>query len=207
MCTDIQTWGDYTADDVILLAALSAKWSNQDAIDRAVTAAAGGDKDAALAGWRLTRLVPFNPVDKKTLAEAVAPDGKALSTAKGAPQVIRDMLPAGAAAARAAVDAYIAERASRGLRSLGIAASLDGGASWTLVGLLSLLDPPREDSADTIRTCRHELGVTVKMVRSGQHAACNHTLSHVLICLACIGSAPSCWHLALALLRAHSSPV
>lgn len=31
---------------------------------------------------------------------------------------------------------YIAERASRGLRSLGVAQSLDGGASWQLVGLI-----------------------------------------------------------------------
>lgn len=40
----------------------------QDAIDRAVTAAVGGDPKA-IAGWNITRLVPFNPVDKKTLAE------------------------------------------------------------------------------------------------------------------------------------------
>ena len=31
---------------------------------------------------------------------------------------------------------YIAERASRGLRSLGVAQSTNGGASWELVGLI-----------------------------------------------------------------------
>lgn len=58
---------------------------------------------------------------------------------------------------------YIAERASRGLRSLGVAHSTDGGASWELVGLISLLDPPRPDSAETIKLA-NSLGVEVKMV-------------------------------------------
>ena len=61
---------------------------------------------------------------------------------------------------RRRVDAYIAERASRGLRSLGIVKSADGGQSWTLVGLISLLDPPRVDSAETIQRAQ-ELGVQV----------------------------------------------
>lgn len=38
--------------------------------------------------------------------------------------------------------------------------SLDGGNTWQLVGLISLLDPPREDSADTIERAQ-ELGVKV----------------------------------------------
>lgn len=58
------------------------------------------------------------------------------------------------------VETYIAERASRGLRSLGVAQSSDGGDSWRLVGLISLLDPPRPDSAATIKRAQ-ELGVEV----------------------------------------------
>ena len=46
----------------------TATCAPQDAIDRAVTAAVGGDP-AAIAGWRIDRLIPFNPVDKKTVAE------------------------------------------------------------------------------------------------------------------------------------------
>ena len=58
------------------------------------------------------------------------------------------------------LNAYIAERASRGLRSLAIIKSTVGGAAWTLVGLISLLDPPRTDSAETIKRAL-ELGVQV----------------------------------------------
>lgn len=39
--------------------------------------------------------------------------------------------------------------------------SVDGGESWLLVGLISLLDPPREDSATTIHRAQ-ELGVVVR---------------------------------------------
>jgi len=37
------------------------------------------------------------------------------------------------------------------------------GSSWQFVGLLSLFDPPRHDSAETIRRALH-LGVNVKMI-------------------------------------------
>lgn len=56
---------------------------------------------------------------------------------------------------------YIDERATRGLRSLGVAESQDGGATWELTGLISLLDPPRPDSAETIQKAR-ALGVEVR---------------------------------------------
>ena len=62
--------------------------------------------------------------------------------------------------ARAAVDAYMEERAARGLRALGVATSADEGASWQLLGLISLLDPPREDTLETIRQAKG-LGVEV----------------------------------------------
>jgi hypothetical protein len=41
----------------------------------------------AIAGWRVKSVVPFNPVDKKTTAEVVSPDGQDLIVTKGAPQV------------------------------------------------------------------------------------------------------------------------
>lgn len=41
----------------------------------------------AVGDYTIKRFVPFNPVDKKTLAEVVTPDGQQLTYAKGAPQV------------------------------------------------------------------------------------------------------------------------
>lgn len=64
--------------------------------------------------------------------------------------------------------AYIDEQASRGLRALAVANSADEGKTWSLYGLISLLDPPREDSADTIKEAQ-SLGVEVKMI-TGKNA-------------------------------------
>ena len=41
----------------------------------------------AIAGWQVKSVVPFNPVDKKTTAKVVSPDGQDLIVTKGAPQV------------------------------------------------------------------------------------------------------------------------
>lgn len=73
-------------------------------------------------------------------------------------QIVRDLL--GEEASRKVCDDYINERATRGLRSLGVASSKDSGSTWQLVGLISLLDPPREDSAETIRIA-NSMGVQV----------------------------------------------
>lgn len=113
-------------------------------------------------------MVPFNPVDKKTIAEAITPEGESISAAKGAPQIIGDLLKD--PKAREFVNSYVDERASRGLRSLGVAWSKGTDGDWELVGLISLLDPPRPDSAETIKSCRHDLGVEVKMITGDQYA-------------------------------------
>lgn len=73
-------------------------------------------------------------------------------------QIVRDMLSDNAA--KKQCDEYINERATRGLRSLGVAKSTNGGKAWQLVGLISLLDPPREDSMSTIRLAQG-MGVQV----------------------------------------------
>ena len=74
-------------------------------------------------------------------------------------QVIRDLL--SDSEAQEACNNYIAERASKGLRSLGVAISNDNGNSWELAGLISLLDPPRSDSAATIKRAQ-QMGIQVR---------------------------------------------
>ena len=82
----MEPWGEATKEQVLLYAALSAKWENNDAIDSAVTGAVGSRE--SLKGYVIERVVPFNPVDKKTTATFTAPDGRRLLASKGAPQVI-----------------------------------------------------------------------------------------------------------------------
>ncbi|CAI0555873.1 unnamed protein product [Linum tenue] len=66
--------------------------------------------------------------------------------------------------------------AERGLRSLGVArqevpekTKESPGGPWEFVGLLNLFDPPRHDSAETIRRAL-QLGVNVKMITGDQLA-------------------------------------
>lgn len=87
---DIEPWGKATKDEVLLYAALSAKWENNDAIDRAVTGAVGSKE--SLRGYKIEQVVPFNPVDKKTTAAFTGIDGRRLLACKGAPQVCPDEL-------------------------------------------------------------------------------------------------------------------
>ncbi|KAG5406510.1 hypothetical protein IGI04_012629 [Brassica rapa subsp. trilocularis] len=66
--------------------------------------------------------------------------------------------------------------AERGLRSLGVGRQTvpekdkeSAGTPWEFVGLLPLFDPPRHDSAETIRRAL-DLGVNVKMITGDQLA-------------------------------------
>ena len=72
---------------MLIKASLSAKWENADAIDTAVTASTGLSKQDAIGMYTISRFIPFNPVDKKTIAYCTGPDGKKFVAAKGAPQV------------------------------------------------------------------------------------------------------------------------
>ncbi|KAH0935832.1 hypothetical protein HID58_012949 [Brassica napus] len=71
----------------------------------------------------------------------------------------------------------IEKYAERGLRSLAVSRQTvpektkeSLGSRWEFVGLLPLFDPPRHDSAETIRRALH-LGVNVKMITGNNHAS------------------------------------
>ena len=51
-----------------------------------MTDAVGGDP-RVIEGYVIEKLIPFNPVDKKTAAHLIMPDGTKLIVTKGAPQV------------------------------------------------------------------------------------------------------------------------
>ncbi len=145
---------------VLLAAALASRGEDKDAIDEATLE---GLKDRAmLAAFHQTAFVPFDPVHKRTEATIQDASGRTFQVAKGAPQVIMQM--AGLSGeeqnrAQQVVDAF----ARQGYRALGVARKESGAPGWRFLGILSLFDPPREDSAATITSAR-DYGVSVKMV-------------------------------------------
>ena len=154
-----------SADDIIIAGALASRAEDQDSIDLAVLG--GLKRTDALNGFQVTHFQPFDPVHKRTEADVKAADGKTFKVTKGAPQVIL-ALAANRNAVEASVDKAINDFAQRGFRSLGVART-DATGAWQFLGVLPLFDPPREDSAETIKTAE-QMGVTVKMVTGDQLA-------------------------------------
>jgi H+-transporting ATPase len=146
--------------DCILAAALASKLEDKDAIDTAVITSL---KDQTLLNnWKQTKFVPFDPVTKRTQAYVTNASGKAMIVAKGAPQAIVELAKAPAEIA-SKVQETVDQLAAKGSRALGVARSEDNGASWSLLGVLPMFDPPRDDSKATIDMAA-EKGVRVKMI-------------------------------------------
>ncbi|KDO27509.1 hypothetical protein SPRG_06776 [Saprolegnia parasitica CBS 223.65] len=163
-------YNGYSTDDILLYGALSARIENNEAIDVVCHNTYPGN-DTMWQKYTLLHYTPFDPTTKRTIAKVKDnATGKIFRACKGAPQICLDM-DDNAESLRAEVEGRINEYASRGYRGLGVSYS-EGDvpmeeASWKLVGILPLFDPPRHDTADTVKRAI-EMGVAVKMV-TGDH--------------------------------------
>ncbi|KAF7845051.1 plasma membrane ATPase 1 [Senna tora] len=165
---------DVDKDMVVLMAARASRTENQDAIDGAIVAMLSDPKEAR-AGITEVHFLPFNPTDKRTALTYLDAEGKMHRVSKGAPEQILHLAHNKQEIAHK-VHAIIDKFAERGLRSLAVArqevpggSKESGGGPWEFVGLLPLFDPPRHDSAETIRRAL-DLGVSVKMITGDQLA-------------------------------------
>ncbi|XP_074565681.1 plasma membrane ATPase-like [Curcuma longa] len=165
---------DVDKDMVILHAARASRVENQDAIDASIVNMLADPKEAR-ADINEVHFLPFNPVDKRTANTYIDSNGKWHRSSKGAPEQIIDLCNLNDAMKKKVHDA-INKFADRGLRSLGVArqevpeaSKESAGGPWQFMGLLPLFDPPRHDSAETIRRALN-LGVNVKMITGDQLA-------------------------------------
>ncbi|KAF8118981.1 hypothetical protein N665_0001s0039 [Sinapis alba] len=161
-------------DTVILLSARASRTENQDAIDACIVNMLGDPKEAR-AGITEVHFLPFNPVEKRTAITYIDGSGEWHRCSKGAPEQIITLCELKGEALKRAHD-IIDKFAERGLRSLGVGRQKvpdkdkeSPGTPWEFVGLLPLFDPPRHDSAETIRRAL-DLGVNVKMITGDQLA-------------------------------------
>jgi H+-transporting ATPase len=152
-------FGETSAEELILAGVLASKEEDRDAIDLAILE---GLKDRnLLENYNLKSFVPFDPVRKRTEATVEDRDGRTFMVTKGAPQVILEMI-GDDRALKVRVDEQVNALAAHGYRTLGVARSPDG-KDWHFLGLLPLLDPPRDDAASTIAEAGAH-GIEVKMV-------------------------------------------
>jgi H+-transporting ATPase len=164
-----------TSSTVLLHAALACKWNEppRDAVDRLVL---GGNVESGtntpvlnkqeLQKFEQLNYVPFDPTMKRTESTIRNKEtGEEYKVSKGAPHIILDLLPKteAANAVRQQVERDVAKYGERGIRSLAVARTTNVDDEWTVIGLLTFLDPPRADTKETIRHTR-EHGVQVKMI-------------------------------------------
>jgi H+-transporting ATPase len=165
---------DMDKETVVLLSARASRVENQDAIDASIVGMLGDPKEAR-AGITEVHFLPFNPVDKRTAITYIDSNGNWHRASKGAPEQIIDLCELKGDARNKAHE-IIDNFAERGLRSLGVCQQTvpeknkeSAGGPWVFVGLMPLFDPPRHDSAETIRRALN-LGVNVKMITGDQLA-------------------------------------
>ncbi len=153
------------AQELNLFAALASKQDSTEAIDAACVKNANHE---LLSEYKQTKYMPFDPVSKMTSGYVTDKNGKNSVIIKGAPQVIIGKCTDSEDVKSRALDEVHA-LAIRGYRSLGIAVADGDSSEFRLSGILSLFDPPREDSADVI-TDVHSYGLKVRMVTGDDQA-------------------------------------
>ena len=154
-------------------AAMATKWHEpaRDALDTMTHSAADlkSLNEGPLAVIQ-TDYMPFDPVVKRTEGSlTLKSSGFTFKVTKGAPHVLLKLCSEGnpeQAALASKIDRDVHGYGKRGIRCMAVAKTNDAG-KWQMVGLLTFLDPPREDTKATIHRSI-AFGVEVKMI-TGDH--------------------------------------
>jgi H+-transporting ATPase len=162
-------YAGFSEKDVLLFSTLASREEDQDPIDKAILAKTKSTPDIAakIKQTKVTSFKPFDPVVKRTEATVQGEDGSQFKVTKGAPQAILALIEDKKSISDK-LTGDVDEFARKGYRALGVAQT-DRENMWQFAGLIGLFDPPREDSAQTIKTAQ-SMGVNVKMV-TGDHIA------------------------------------
>lgn len=150
-----------TEADVLVAGALASQDANQDPIDLAFLAAAA-ERHVFDTLPKITPVsfAPFDAKNRRTEA-VVEQNGQRIHVMKGAVRTIAEACGLQPAAIEA-LEVRVSAAAAKGYRTLAVAHGPETGPP-TLVGLVSLYDPPRPDARQLVATL-HERGVSVKML-------------------------------------------
>ena len=161
--------GNFSENDVLIYACLASQRDVNDAIDDAIFKAVENKREISdsLASYKTVNFVPFDPVIKRSEAEVSLSDSQPFKVTKGAPQIIFNLID-DKDFNRKDWEEKVNELAGKGYRVLGVAAQLEN-KGWKFIGLTPLFDPPRDDSAETIKQA-NEMGIDVKMVTGDNRA-------------------------------------
>lgn len=207
---DCVPFGAFTMDDLLLMALLSSRRENTDAIDTAVcnvycksetgtTAERTADPkimNAKLAPYEEMMFDPFSPLTKRVTATVkVKATGETWLVAKGAPEIM-NALPGIDADTEEKASQIVDEKSAIGYKTLAVCRAKiegsmgDGSEEWEMVGYLCIEDPARHDSAQTIVEAQQR-GVEVKMITGDQKLIAKKVASDLRLGKAIFG--PEIW--------------
>ncbi|KAF6839238.1 plasma membrane ATPase [Colletotrichum plurivorum] len=157
-------------EDLMLTACLAAsrKKKGMDAIDKAFLKSLRFYPRAksVLSKYQVLEFYPFDPVSKKVTAIVVSPTGEKITCVKGAPLFVLKTVEQDSPIPDEVDQAYknkVAEFATRGFRSLGVARKRGDDGAWEILGIMPCSDPPRHDTARTVNEAKG-LGLSIKML-------------------------------------------
>lgn len=179
----VWTCGTFTKQDVALYGVLcSNRDKKEDAIDRSVVShfdrVFGPSGLNMVADYTKTRSVGFNPIYKRVLYEYTHPKIGRITIAKGLPNKVLDTSDGGVDDAADQWKVQDCEKlrdevtktdynfSKAGYKTLGVVVKINDGP-FVYCGILPMLDPPRHDTAQTIKNLV-AAGVEVKMC-TGDH--------------------------------------
>jgi H+-transporting ATPase len=151
----------YSEGELYRVAALASREENRDPIELPIFRHLEETlHDADWRSYRQLSFTPFDPIRKRTEAR-IEKDGEDFVAMKGAAQVLLAMAELSEKEA-ADIKAQVDELAAKGYRTLAVGRKR-GDAPLELLGLITLYDPPREESRQIIADMQN-YGVEVKMV-------------------------------------------
>ena len=115
--------------------------------------------------YKTIEFTPFDHASKRVQAVVECPEGERYTFIKGAANAVLGIIEKDQPVPPELGEAFnqkVEEYASRNLKCVGVARKKDG-CNWELLGLLSFSDPPRHDTAQTIREAI-KLGLKIKML-------------------------------------------
>jgi len=160
--TEPVTVGGHDESELFLVAALASRLDNQDPLELAIFRYI--DENLPKLDWKAytqKHFEPFDPVRKYTDADVEKGD-EGFKVLKGAAQVLLGMADLKEDEA-ADIGQKVDLQASKGYRTIAVGRRRSDDEPLEIVGLIPMLDPPREDSGETIKDMR-DYGVQVKMI-------------------------------------------
>ncbi|MGV8026596.1 MAG: plasma-membrane proton-efflux P-type ATPase [Anaerolineaceae bacterium] len=146
--------GNFSENEVIQYAAMSADEASQDAIDLALISYAK-EKIKNQLDFQRIQFIPFDPKTRRT--EMIVQKGsEKIHITKGSPEIVRGLLKDGQI-----YKGYSSELTKQGYRTIAVAIKKD--EQYSLVGLIGFSDPPRPDSKKSIDQLK-KLGIRVVML-------------------------------------------